>query len=414
MNELNNRKPAGRPTGGADIRKKRGGAPQNKRPAQSQGNGWAYPQNGGYTQMPLRPVGQMPRSPQPRPAAQTQRPMQPRPAAQTQRPMQPRPAAQTQRPMHPRPAAQIQRPMQPRPAAQTQRPMQPRPAAQAQRPMQSRQPQKQPPRRAPHQNQWIVPEGSAVYTAEGRMYEAPRPDQRRVQNGRPQRPPEMPRRPDPKKKRVNKQRFLLHVKTFFTRLLVMLLIVSILGLWWYRAEFFSDESSRRGTVSFVLDGDRAYEVKAAKAYRGDVLYVDFSEIARWFGMVSVGSVNSMRFICTDGISETSSGKGGEEYAIFVSSSNTVLINGSSISMESVCRTVDSHIWVPLSFVENYIVGVVCDRGAKGTDITFAPEGVDMESLDKDEKIVIKASFKVKAQNSIAPVEYPEEEGDQNE
>lgn len=241
------------------------------------------------------------------------------------------------------------------------------------------------------------------------MYEPRvRPDQR-GQQGRSQRPPEGIRRPEQKKKSFDKKRFALHVRTFFTRFLVMFLVVSGLGLWWYRATFFSDESTRRGTVSFVLDDERSYEVKAAKAYRGEVLYVDFSEIGKWFGMVSVGSVNSMRFICTEGISETSSGKGSEEYAIFVSGSNTVLINGSSVTMEAPCRTVDAHIWVPLSFVENYLVGVVCDRSPKGTDVSFAPEGVDMEELSKDEELVFNASFKVKAQNAVAHVEYPVKE-----
>ncbi len=186
----------------------------------------------------------------------------------------------------------------------------------------------------------------------------------------------------------------------------MLLIVSILGFWWYRAEFYSETDAKKGKVSFVLDGVGSYTTKASTAYRGDVLYCDFTEMAQWFGMVSVGSVNSMRFICTDGISDTSSGKGGEEYAIFTSGSTTVLINGVSVILEAPCRTVDSHIWIPLSFVENYVSGVVCDRSAKGTNITITPEGRD-EKEDKEEEIVIEAAFKVKAQNGLASIKYPE-------
>ncbi len=184
----------------------------------------------------------------------------------------------------------------------------------------------------------------------------------------------------------------------------MLLVVSILGLWWYRAEFYSETEAKKGKVSFVLDDERSYTTKASVAYRGDVLYCDFTEMAQWFGMVSVGSVNSMRFICTEGISDTSSGKGGEEYAIFTSGSTTVLINGVSVILEAPCRTVDSHIWIPLSFVENYVSGVVCDRGAKGTNIVIAPEGAEET---EEEEIVIEAAFRVKAQNGLSHVEYPE-------
>lgn len=213
----------------------------------------------------------------------------------------------------------------------------------------------------------------------------------------------------PPKKTFDKEKFLFWVKTFFIRLGVMLLIVAVLGYGWYRKDFFSETEERKGSVTFSLENVGSYTSKAALAYRGDVLYCDFTEIAKWLGMVSVGSVNSMRFICTEGVSETSSGKGGEEYAIFTSGSTTVQVNGVSVILEAPCRTVDSHIWIPLSFVENYVSGVVCDRGAKGTDIVFSPEGINTEELEKDEEIVIKASYKVKAQNAIAHVAYPEEE-----
>lgn len=185
----------------------------------------------------------------------------------------------------------------------------------------------------------------------------------------------------------------------------MLLVVSLVGFCWYRSEFYSETEPKKGKVSFTLDGIGSYTTKAAIAYRGEVLYCDFTEMAQWFGMVSVGSVSSMRFICTEGVSETSSGKGGEEYAIFTSGSTTVLINGVSVILEAPCRTVDSHIWIPLSFVENYVSGVTCDRGAKGTNIVITPEGA-AENEEKEE-IVIDASFKVKAQNGLVNVEYPE-------
>ena len=156
-----------------------------------------------------------------------------------------------------------------------------------------------------------------------------------------------------------------------------------------------------------------YTVKAAEAYRGDVLYVDFSEISQWLGMVSVGSVNSMRFICIDELSETSAGTGGEEYAIFTSGSTNAVVNGVSISLEDVCRTVDSHIWIPLSFVENYMSGVECDRGPSDSDVVFTPEGAGDKDKDEDEKKdndedeKLTVSYKIKSQNPLSPIEYPQ-------
>ena len=155
-----------------------------------------------------------------------------------------------------------------------------------------------------------------------------------------------------------------------------------------------------------------YSEKAAAAYRGDVLYVDFTEISQWFDMISVGSVGAMRFIVRDGVSDTSSGKGGEEYVIFMNGQSTVIINGQSIILESECRNAGSHILVPLSFVENYMRGIEVEKDPKGHNIVFSPEGDDSEEKkDKDEKdqekAVIHVSFKVKGTVGIAHVEYPE-------
>ncbi|MBQ4066096.1 MAG: hypothetical protein IJD22_00500 [Clostridia bacterium] len=438
------------------------------------------PRREDYTQMPLRPMTAMPAQKRPqnvpahtegrskrppmqgqrppmqgqRPPMQGQRPpMQgQRPPVQGQRPpMQgqrppiqgQRPPMQGQRPpmQGQRPPMQGQRPpMQgQRPPVQGQRPpmqgqrppMQgQRPPVQGQRPpMQGQRPQRPPqarpirPKEAPKRanDGWIVPEGSPIYTAEGRIYEgrppkeqapggrppAPQGAKRGAPTGRPSHPGQRKRpSPPPKKKRkpIDREKLAFFAKTFFTRLGVMLLIFALLGLWWYRSEFYSKVSEKKGSVSFTLEGVGSYEAKAATAYRGDVLYVDFTELAGWCNMVSVGSVNSMRFICTGGISETSSGKGGEEYAIFTSGSATVLINGTCVSLEAPCRTVNSHIWVPLSFVESYVGGISCDRGAKGTDILMVAEG--NENLDEGEEITVNAAFCVKAQTPLPHAEYP--------
>jgi len=403
VNEQNYKRRPQSSAGGADMR----GRVQNPSKTREQRlsalqMGQAHREEGHrpeYTQMPLRPMTAMPR--------ERRRTAEPRPAAQGQRPpvQGQRPPAQGQRP-----AAQGQRPpvQGQRPPVQGQRP----PVKGQQRPQRPPE-RKRPPAKRPDGG-WVIPEGSPVYTAEGRMYEGRRPPQngapegRRPQGNAPKRGANQPpRRPAPKKKKkiFNKEKFVFWTKTFFVRLLTMLLIVSLLGFWWYRAEFYSKNDSRSGKVSVTLEGVDSYETKASVAYRGDVLYCDFTQLCKWFGMVSVGSVNSMRFICTEGVCETSSGVGGEEYAIFTSGSTTVIVNGTSMSLEAPCRTVDSHIWIPLSFVENYVSGVVCDRGAKGTNIVITPEGFD--ELEEDEELVINASFKFKAQNALKSVEYPE-------
>ena len=452
--EKQNKRPASRPIGGAERRTevkrgqtgamppKRGKAPaqqspspMHKRPSvqqqrplakkrppvahgagqapaknnMRQESGWTYPDKrlgagpqrpaqSGYSQIPLRPMTAMPNPKKPLNGGLDGR----REVVNNRQPNVQRPApVQPQR--RGNPAA--------RPPEGTRTPQN---GTKGTRP--TRPPQRPPQKRPPQQRDWIVPEGSPVYTAQGRVYEGnrngarPTADPRQQQKGRPsQRRPEPPKK---KKKKFNKEKFLHGVKTFFVRLLTMLLIVLLVGFWWYRAEFFSDSSSRSGKVTFYMEDRGEYTVKAAEAYRGDVLYVDFSEIAGWFGMVSVGSVNSMRFICIDDLSETSAGKGGEEYAIFTSGSTNAVVNGTSISLEDICRTVDAHIWVPLSFVENYMSGIECDRGPSDSNIVFAPEGASDENEDKDKKkdkeeeFKLSVSYKIKDHDPLSPIEYP--------
>lgn len=450
--EKQNRRPASRPIGGAERRPdgrkthatpptgQRGKAPIQRSPGQQRPpvqqrptinnrppvdrrgqassnnnmrkeSGWAYPDShlaagqrghsqSGYSQTPLRPMTAMPNPKKPLKGGIGERQAPPRTGNTTGQ----RPApvnsrhVRTENPSS-RSGEGVRRPQN---------------GAKSTRPPQQRPPQK----RNPRQSEWVVPEGSPVYTAQGRMYEGNRNGQRpgadpRRNDPRHQRrrPPE--RRPAPKKKKFNKEKFFHGIKTFFVRLLTMLLIVGLVGFWWYRAEFFSSNSSRSGKVTFYMEDIGEYTVKAAEAYRGDVLYVDFSEISQWFGMVSVGSVNSMRFICIDELSETSAGMGGEEYAIFTSGSTNAVVNGVSISLEDVCRTVDSHIWIPLSFVENYMSGVECDRGPSDSDVVFAPEGAGDKDKDEDEKKdndedeKLTVSYKIKSQNPLSPIEYPQ-------
>ncbi len=445
--EKKNKRPASRPVGGAERRPdagrarsgnadpSKGKAPMMNRPqtqkrpvagqkagqapvknVQRQDAGWTYPDRRpgagpqrptqfGYTQIPLRPMTSMPNPKKP-----LQQGSAVRHQPQAQRPRVGQHPEKVRRPYEP--AVQQRGNIPPRPQNGERRPPQ---SGQYGRPVGERPPQKRP----LQQRDWIVPEGSPVYTAEGRMYEGRQParagagpknggaDPRQQRRRPPERRPEPPKK---KKKRFNKEKFFHGVKTFFVRLLTMLLVVLLIGFWWYRAEFFSNSSSRSGKVTFYMEDRGEYTVKAENAYLGDVLYVDFSEVAGWFGMVSVGSVNSMRFICVDEVSKTSAGGGGEEYAIFTSGSTNAVVNGTSISLEDVCRTVDTHIWIPLSFIESYMNGVECDRGPSDSNIVFAPEGEadkDEDKKDDEEKETeLIVSYKVKAQNPLSPVEYP--------
>ena len=223
---------------------------------------------------------------------------------------------------------------------------------------------------------------------------------------------DMPKKaaPPPKKEKkpIDKEKIAVWIKAFLHRFVAMLLIVSLLGFCWYSNEFNSSPEKRKGKVTVTFENMGSYVTSASLAYRNDVLYVDFTAICAYLDVVSVGSINSMRFICKSGESATSSGIGDEEYAIFQNGSCTAIVNGSPLTLEAPCRSIESHIWVPLSFVEGYVDGISCDRGTKGTEIVIKSQTPpsQTESGEETEKERVKVTYKLKPQRPLSHVEYP--------
>lgn len=114
----------------------------------------------------------------------------------------------------------------------------------------------------------------------------------------------------------------------------------------------------------------------------------------------------MRFIIPSDESNDSAGNGTEEIVLFTVGSFTANINGVNVNMTGPCRlAADTAIWVPLSFVEHYMVGVTVEH-KKADEISLfrTPVEEGKETLEP-------LSFRVKAQAPIAPVIYdPNAEG----
>ncbi|MBE6714186.1 MAG: hypothetical protein E7575_02725 [Ruminococcaceae bacterium] len=250
-----------------------------------------------------------------------------------------------------------------------------------------------PKRPEPKKRDWVLPEGSAVYSAEGIMYEKKR--RQAIEDARMK---EYQRIRALERQKLKRKIFTV-TKMFFARLAIFLLVFSLLIFWRYRSEFYSQTSQRKGDVAFSMQDSGSYTAKASSAYKDDILYVDFSSVSRWMNMVSVGSISCMRFICIEEISETSSGAGGEEYVIFTDGSSNAVVNGMSIILEGQCRVVNNHVWVPLSFVENYVEGLRVNKNAKGSSVTFEYEN----EAEGDGAAV---SFRIKKPHIVSRVEYP--------
>ena len=262
---------------------------------------------------------------------------------------------------------------------------------------------------------WVIPEGSPIYTAQGRTYETSR-DYTAARSS----PPQNAKRP--KKKAKEKKNagaaILFGIKIFMTRLLIMLIICSLCTFWWYRAQFYSANGGISDDVKYSMEAEDgsalSFTAPAASAYRHGVMYVDFSTVSQWFGMAEVGSIDSMRYVITSPDDRTSEGSGSEEYVIFTNGSADASVNGSAVIMSGACRTAGSHVWVPLSFIENYITGISVEHSSRGS-VTFvrdAVPGTDKENTEgTDAEGAASVSLRLKRAAPLALPEMPESDGD---
>lgn len=284
----------------------------------------------------------------------------------------------------------------------------------------TRSPQQSNKQRARENNGWIIPEGSAIYTSQGRMYEPSRsagsqPKQPSGSGTAKSRPRNTaPSQRKSKKRKNTGAKILFWMRAFAVRLLIFFVITALLGLWWYRSEFYSNVGESGSKVTYSVDNGSKVSVTAgaSSAWNSGVMYVNISALYPQMGMAAVGSLDSMRFIIKlDGVRD-SSGNGSEEYVIFTDGSRTANINGSAVVMESRCRVIGEDIWIPLSFIENYMDGVDVDHTSDDSVIFTSPEYLEAQKANKESKkpkklnaadYPIEPRFRLKRSDMLAAV-----------
>lgn len=275
--------------------------------------------------------------------AQNQRPSQPQ--MQGQRPAQrPPQAGQVRRVNAQRPGTaqgqQVRRNAQ-RPA-QVKKPQARGAQMRAQRNPQIQQRQQS---RRPAQRDWVYPEG----------YVPPK-GHRPLQNAK--------RAPQKKKKPKQSYKWLgVLIGGVAVRLLVGILIAAaVLGLM-YRGKFYAAPEIGEETTYIFTDVNAkqtVYEASIAEAYTDGRLMVSYSDLAAWLGMAQVGDIYTMRFVFPDA-------EGGESDVVFHNASHNAFVNGSVAVMEGRTRFDNGEVWVPLSFVQQYMTNLeVTSEGGKVT------------------------------------------------
>ena len=106
------------------------------------------------------------------------------------------------------------------------------------------------------------------------------------------------------------------------------------------------ETDDRDFTYIVEDSRRKMERRIV--VRNDVVYVDFTDIAALCGVGISGTRTELVFEA-----------GAGETAVFVPASDRAVLNGNSVVLEGAAEVneEDEHLWLPLSFVKQYFIGV---------------------------------------------------------
>ena len=165
----------------------------------------------------------------------------------------------------------------------------------------------------------------------------------------------------------------------------------------YRNTFYSKPEPVAETVTYsfeTVNGEgedktvsvTTYEAAGSSAYNRRELLVNFSQVAKWLGTAQVGDVYSMRYVLN--------GENDSQNVVFHNSSQNAFVNGTPVVMKCPARFDWGEVWVPLSFVRDYMEGIEIAADA------------DSVTLKRGES---ELSFALSPANPIFPAEQPEED-----
>lgn len=218
-------------------------------------------------------------------------------------------------------------------------------------------------RNPPRRSDWVYPEG---YTPPAN---ARRPQQQ------PTRRPSPQRKVPPKKKepiiKINWARLFIVLGAFFLRFAICFALVAAIMFIIYRSIFFDTPKPVAEEVTYSLcnydkDGEKytaaTFIGTGNYSYNRETLLISFSEISAWLDCAQVGDIYSMRYIITneDGTSEN---------VVFHNNSHNAFVNGTPVVMDCEANFDWGEVWVPLSFVSDYLYGVDISATAESVILT---------------------------------------------
>lgn len=132
--------------------------------------------------------------------------------------------------------------------------------------------------------------------------------------------------------------------TFF----IVFFVLAALIVSFFAFDFFGGE--KHSAVTYVF-GEESYTLSAKQAYADGELLVCFDDIAAVCEMSETGSVASRTFYAANS----------EESIALTENSAIALLNGAKVDMLAAARLYKEELYVPLTFVEEYMTGIAVTR-----------------------------------------------------
>ena len=133
----------------------------------------------------------------------------------------------------------------------------------------------------------------------------------------------------------------------------------------------------------MIEGSPDVEIPMSEAYQNEMLYIDFSAVAKLCGFSAVGDANGITYAFT-------SSSGIDQYIKFEYNSNAVTVNDHNITMSGIAFIKDNSLRVPFSFLEANIRGLNTEVDEKERTVTITREKMTGSRPDdpKYEEVVL--------------------------
>ncbi len=178
----------------------------------------------------------------------------------------------------------------------------------------------------------------------------------------------------------------------FYRILAVLALFVILSLLlsaFLLVDFFKTEKTPDISIFYTIDGVES-KFQHADVYRNDILMVNFTDIAKMCGYTVSGNSQNQKFHFVTNIAN--------ESAEFTSGDSTCKINGAAFELSRPCEIENGNVWLPLSFVRDYVLGLSIEADESAGKVVVSRE--KYEPGVSDYEIYPPMLFKIREQTTI--------------